>query len=119
MAKLIRTSCVVSLLAALCAGCGHTQVSKVGLISFGELEGQTIPEDVTGPVVQGSAGGFAYSLSDAARAALKGTEFDTLVDVDVTAKTGLFVPSNRIIVKGTALNSANLGSQEANNAPQQ
>jgi len=38
---------------------------------------------------------------------LKGGKYDTLVDVEVTTKTGLFVPSNRIIVKGMALNSKN------------
>jgi hypothetical protein len=99
---------VMCLGALLLCGCGHTQVSKIGLISFGDLEGKTIPAQPAGRVVEGSAGGYVYHLSDAARAALKETDCDTLVDVEVTARTGLLVPSNKIIVKGTALNSAEL-----------
>lgn len=104
--------CAACLLMLACSGCGSTKVSTVGLISFGDLEGRTIPSNPKGPVLQGTDAAMPfvmrYSLSNAARDALKDTPYDTLVDAEVTAKTGLFVPSNKIIVKGTALNSDEL-----------
>ena len=90
-------------------GCGHSQTTQIGLLSFGELENKVIPENVDGPIFQGEdcckVGGDPYFLSDAVHNALTGTEYDTLVDVEVTNKTGFFVGSNCITVKGKALNS--------------
>ena len=107
--------CTVAAMTVLCAGCGHTQVSKVGMMSVGNWEGKAIPEKVTGPILEGSSGAkpFAvtYSLADAVRDALGKSEYDTLVDAEVTTQTGLFVPSNRIVVKGTALNSKTIAQQ--------
>lgn len=113
MRRCLWMSSAVLLLMLACSGCGHTQVSRVGLISFGDLEGKTIPDNPEGPVLEGTDAakpgvGPRYYLSDAARDALKNSEYDTLVDVEVTAKTGFFVPSNKITVKGTALNSSQL-----------
>ncbi len=105
--------CVVSMFALLCFGCGHTQTCEVGLISFGNLEGKAIPNNPNGPVLEGSSAAKIgstphYYLSDAVRDALKNSEYNTMVDVEVTTKTGLFVPSNKISVKGMALNSSQL-----------
>ena len=107
MVREVSKVCALLAVILMCFGCGHMQKSHVGLISFGNLEGKAIPADSTGPILEGSANGMAYSLSDAARNALKDSEYDTLVDVEVTTETGLLVPSNKLIVKGTALNSKN------------
>ncbi len=104
--------CAALLLTTLCYGCGHTNVSKVALLSVGDMECRTIPAKVDGPVLVGrdacKVGGDAYYLSEAVRNALKGTEYDTLIDAEVTTKTGLLVWSNTIEVKGTGLNSKTL-----------
>lgn len=98
----------ILLLATFVIGCGHSQSCKIGLMSFGELEGKVIPDNIDGRIFEGKDCGYQYFLSDAVRDALKETEYDTLVDVEVTTKTGLLVPSNCIIVEGTALNSKTL-----------
>jgi hypothetical protein len=108
--------CVIFALAALATGCGHTHTSRVALISFGDLEGKQIPAAVDGPVLEGQDfGTTAFSnwcaLSRAVREALAGTKYDTLVDVDVTTHTGLLVASNRVSVKGKALDSTALRRQ--------
>jgi len=112
MAKLHVGFCTALFLAMLCFGCSHTQTCRVGLISFGNLEGKTIPEKPDGPILEGrdSAMPFAlrYHLSDAARDALRSGGYDTLVDAEVITQSGLLVPSNQIIVRGKALNSRNL-----------
>ena len=109
--------CTVVLLTTLCCGCGHTKVSRVGLLSVGDLEGRTIPSTIDGPVLVGKdackIGGDPYFLSEAVRNALSGTEYDTLVDVEVTAKTGLLVMSNEIQVKGKGVNSKTLVQEGA------
>ena len=107
MVRKVSKVCALLAVMLMCFGCGHTRTSNVGLISFGDLEGKVISNSANGPTLQGSASGHVYYLSDAARDALKSGEYDTLVDVEVTTKTGIFVPSNRIVVKGTALNSKN------------
>ena len=113
MVNNIKYAWIVASLAVVCSGCGHTQVSKVGLLSFGDLEGRTIPPVVEGPILKGSdyeaPSLFPFSfLSAAVKDALKGTEYDTLVNCTVTTQTGLFVWSNGIEVEGTALNSKTL-----------
>ena len=90
---------------AFCAGCGHVKVCHVGLLSNGDLDGKKIPLKVEGPVLAGKDSGARYYLSNAVREALSGTDYDTLVDVEVTSRTGLFVWSNEIEVRGTALDS--------------
>jgi len=110
MLKLNLRIFVVSVLVLSCFGCGHTQVCRVGMISLGNLEGKAIPNNPNGPIVEGrdAAKPFStsyYYLSNAVRDALKNSEYDTIVNVKITTKTGLFVRSNKIIVKGTALNS--------------
>lgn len=104
--------CVALFLGTLFYGCGHTTVSRVGLLSLGDLESRTIPSVVDGPIVFGEdrckLGGDSYYLSEAVRNALVGTEYDTIVDAEVTTKTGLFVWSNKIEVKGKGINSETL-----------
>ena len=119
MVRRFLTCCVVLMLAGLFLGCGHTQTSTVGLISFGDLEGKTIPDGLEGPILEGSdaakiGGSKHYYLSNAARNALSGGQYDTLVDVEVTTKTGFTVPSNKITVRGRALNSNDLESSGEN-----
>lgn len=89
-------------------GCGYVKNCNVGLISFGDLEGKAIPNVVSGPTLQGYSNGFVHFLSDAARDALKDSEYDTLVNVKVTTQTGLWGSANMVIVEGTALNSKKL-----------
>jgi hypothetical protein len=96
-------------LSTLCYGCGHTNVSRVALLSVGDLDGRTIPSTVDGPVLTGrdacKIASDPYFLSEAVRTALSGTQYDTLVDAEVTTKTGLFVWSNQIEVKGIGVDS--------------
>jgi hypothetical protein len=103
---------LASCLALIGVGCGHTMTTQVGLMSFGDLEGKEIPPEVSGQFVTGKdcarIGGDPYSLSEAARKALKDTSFDTLVDVEVENTTGILVSANCIRVKGTALDSKTL-----------
>jgi len=110
--RTVSKACVALLLTTLCYGCGHLNVSKVGLLSVGDLESRTIPSSVNGPVLVGKdackMGGDPYYLSEAVRNALKGTTYDTLVDAEVTTSTGLFVWSNEIEVKGKGLDSKTL-----------
>ena len=98
----------VLLLAGVSAACGHTATQKVGLMSLGDLRGRSIPDIGAGNVVEGSDCGYSYTLSNATRDAVKGTAYDTLVDVEVTNTTGLFVPSNCIRVRGKGVNSKTL-----------
>lgn len=105
---------IVALLAILCAGCGHTSVSKIAVLSDGNLLHKTIPAKVEGPTLVGKSEASTYNqfyyLSTAVRNALMGTDYDTLVDVTVTAKTGLWVWSNSLEVSGTGINSSKLPS---------
>ena len=100
------------LVTTLCYGCGHTKVCRVGLLSVGDLESRTIPSTVDGPILVGKdackMGGDPYFLSDAVRNALTGTEYDTIVDAEVTTKTGVLVWSNEIEVKGKGVKSSTL-----------
>ena len=106
--------CVALLLTTLCYGCGHTKVSKVGLLSVGDLEGKIIPSTVDGPVLIGKDGSSwvlipcSYYLSEAVRNALEGTAYDTLVDVEVKTQTGPWIYLfwlNQIQVTGKGLDS--------------
>jgi hypothetical protein len=113
--RMVKSTYFVPMLLLVVAGCGHTHTSKIGLVSLGDLNGKVIPKNVDGPVLTGKdychIGGDPYFLSDAVRDALKGTEYDTLVDVEVETKTGIMVMENHIIVRGKALNSKALKMQ--------
>jgi hypothetical protein len=95
----------------LIAGCQSTRT--IGLMSIGDLEGKKIPENPKGEIRQGEdcGGAMAYTLSYAMRNAVKGTSYDTLVDVEVKHTTGIFFWSNCIIVKGFALDSKEISRE--------
>ena len=93
------------LLALSLVGCGHKNTTKVGLMSFGDLEGKVLPEKGQRQIFSGKACGHSYLLSDAVRDALKNTEYDTLINTEVVNETGIFVWNNCIIVSGEALDS--------------
>ena len=104
-------TCIALLLTMVFYGCGHTKISKVGLLSVGDLESRTIPSTMDGPILVGKDSGnkigkLSYFLSEAVRNALSGTEYDTIVDAEVTTKTGLFGWSNKIEVKGKGIDSS-------------
>jgi hypothetical protein len=80
-------------------------------MSFGDLEGKAVSDNVEGRVVEGKDCGHTYYLSNATRDALKGTEYDTLINAEVTNTTGLFIWSNCIKVKGKAVNSKKIQKQ--------
>jgi hypothetical protein len=110
-------------LTLLCCGCAHTQTSRIGLISFGNLEGKTIPKNPDGPILEGSSAAtigpdrvpiLVYYLSDAVRDALKNTDCDTLIDTEVTTKTGLMPSDNLIVVRGKGLNSTKMPQSGGN-----
>jgi len=104
-------ACIVVMLSALITGCGHTNVSRVGLLSIGDLDNRVIPENVEGPTLSGRSGlptnSGLYHLADAVYRALDGTGYDTLVDVEVTSRTG-WIPLNAVEVSGTGVNSTDL-----------
>lgn len=93
---------------AFLSGCATT-VSRVALLSVGDLEGKTIPEAVDGPVLSGTDAARFFArdcyLSEAVRDALSGTPYDTLVNAEITAQSGLFIWWNKITVQGYGLNS--------------
>jgi len=103
-------NCLPLLLAALFIGCGHSKSQKIGLMSFGNLEGKTIPDNVKGKILKGKDCGHTYYLSKAVREALKETEYDTFINAEVTNKTSILVPLNCIEVKGKAINSKKLSN---------
>jgi hypothetical protein len=98
-----------TLLAAGAVGCGHTLAQqKIGLASVGNLNGRVFPASFEGPTLEGEDCGYAQFLSNAVRDALKGSKYDTLVDLEVTTETGLLVHSNCLKVRGKALDSKKL-----------
>lgn len=100
-------------LVALClafAGCAHT--SRVALLSDGNLEGKHMTGAPAGRTLEGEDCGGAYYLANAFRDAIEGTDYDTLVDVEVTSTAGL-TPFNQCLkVKGRGAKSADLPRAE-------
>lgn len=106
------------LVTVFCSGCwfgGETKSRKIGLMSFGDLEGRKLPEKISGPTLKGKTTSLGYGdpyyLSDAVRDALKDSGCDTLVDVIVENETGSFL-SNEIRVKGTGVDSKTLPQEK-------
>ncbi|WP_243394778.1 hypothetical protein [Leptospira adleri] len=88
--------------------CSTTQ--KVYLLSYGNLEGKKIPEDVrnfTGEIREGKDCGFYYSLAKAFENTILNTKYDTILDAEVTHTTGPFAPMHCVLIKGFAVNSGN------------
>ena len=99
----------------LITGCGHTAASKIGLLSVGDMQGKKRPQNIDGPIVQGKdcggAFGSPYFLSKAVRTALAKTQYDTILDADVTTTTGFLVYSNCVEVKGKAITNGTLANE--------
>ncbi len=96
-------------LAAMAAGsmaCTHT--SRIALISDGDLAGRTLEGAKGEKTLKGEDCLTVHYLSKAFRNALQGTDYDTLINVDVTTTTGLFIFSNCVQVQGEALRSKDL-----------
>jgi hypothetical protein len=87
-------------------GCSHT--SHVALLSDGNLDGKNLQNIVAGQVLKGKDCWFQHNLSDAFRDAIKKTQYDTLVDVNVTTKTNLFVWWNCVQIEGKGVKSSDL-----------
>jgi len=86
--------------------CAYT--SHLGLLSDGDLRGRIMDGSMAEQVLDGeSCGPYSY-LASAFRDAIADTEFDTLIDVEVTSTTGIFVISNCLRVSGRGLRSADL-----------
>ena len=113
MTKLVLVGVCLSMLAV---GCGHTMSHQVGLMSFGDLEGRTLPETAVGHTVREESCAWpadpGYALSQAVRYALENTEYDTLVDVTVTNRTNWPFWANCIKVEGKGLHSGSLAQLE-------
>ena len=102
-----KLSIFISLLAlALASAC--TSTYQVGMLSLGDLEGKTIQADMTGEVRSGESCWWSHHLSDAVRDAVEGTNYDTLLDVTIEARSRFFVWSNCVHVEGQAIDSSKL-----------
>lgn len=97
--------------AAASVACTHT--GTVGLLSDGDLAGRVIDPSLAREVVEGESCGPYQYLASAFRRALEGTDYDTLIDVEVTTTTALFVVQNCLHVKGRALRSRDLPRADA------
>lgn len=87
---------------------GCTRASHVALLSDGNLDGRRLSEVAPGPVLQGEDCGMAYYLANAFREAVAGTNYDTLVDVEVTSTAGITPFGQCLKVKGRGVRSADL-----------
>ena len=111
--KIYSVFCAAAL--SFLGGCTH--VSHVALLSDAELAGRSLATIPPGPTLKGKdcAPLFRppqYYLSAAFRDATKGSDYDTLVDVEVTTWTGILVTSNCIQVQGQAVKSRELSLVE-------
>ena len=104
--RTILTLVGLAMLAMVVTGCTH--VGRIALISDGELAGRSLTGISGGPMLKGQSCGTAHTLARAFRDALKGSGYDTLVDVKVTTTTGVFIWSNCIKVSGRGVKSASL-----------
>lgn len=101
--------------------CNHanTHVTRVAVLSIGNLEGMKIPMqgDVKGSMVKGIDGGSQAVLSKAVRAALKGTEYDTILDATITTRVsrlwlfGFSSGSAEIEVSGYGVKSSDFNKE--------
>ncbi|TGM07308.1 hypothetical protein EHQ76_04470 [Leptospira barantonii] len=95
--------------------CSTTE--NVYLLSYGNLKGKKIPEDIRtlrGEISEGKDCGISFSLAKAFENALIQTErkYDTILNAEVTHTTGMFPPLNCIKIKGFALNSDQIKTEE-------
>ena len=114
----MRTPIALRLLTAglvLALGCARaSSTSRIGLLSDGDLEGKRLAGLERGPVLEGSqchAIVRGITLSDAFRDAIEGTDFDTLVDVQVENRSNGFSFAfwdNCVTIRGHGVRSADL-----------
>lgn len=91
---------------------GCSTVSKVGMISNGNLEGKTFQGAQKGNLVKGEACGYSHSLADAFDRTIANSQYDTIIDVEIESTTDLFVFGNCIKLKGYGVNSIDLADGE-------
>jgi len=93
-------------------GCGGTRVSRVALLSDGDLAGRRLTPIPPGPTLSGEDCGMYHHLSNAFRNATSGSGYDTLVDVEVSNRTGATPFATCIKVAGRGVKSADLPHTE-------
>lgn len=105
-----RTLVLVSLLggALVVASAGCTQVSRLAILSDGDLSGRQLSGVPRTQQREGEDCGGSYYLANATRNALRGSGYDTLVDVEVTSTAGIVPFQQCIKVKGWAVRSSDL-----------
>lgn len=96
----------LALIAIVLSGCSNT--SHIALLSDGDLENKNLQNIVPGQTLKGDDCWYQHNLSDAFRDAIEGTEYDTMVDVNVTTKTNLFVFFNCVAVEGKGVKSSEI-----------
>ena len=100
--------CIIAGILSLTLASACTTKYTVGMLSLGELEGKTIPPNMTGEVRSGESCWWAHHLSDAVRDAVEGTEYDTLLNVTIENRSRFFVWSTCVHVEGEAIDSKKL-----------
>ncbi|PJZ59334.1 hypothetical protein CH367_01210 [Leptospira barantonii] len=109
--------------------CSTTE--NVYLLSYGNLKGKKIPDDIRtlqGEISEGEDCGISFSLAKAFENSLVqkrierksvskenadvGVKYDTILNAEVTHTTGMFPPLNCIKIKGFALNSDQIKTEE-------
>jgi hypothetical protein len=106
MRKLIRCCLMGMCAAAACAGC--TSTSRLAVLSDGNLAGRDLTAALRVQQQEGEDCGLSYYLANAFREAVKGTPYDTLVDVEVTSTAGLTPFQQCLRVTGWGVRSADL-----------
>ena len=87
---------------------GCTNTSRLALLSDGDLRGRRVGGTSAGPTLAGEDCGWVYYLATAFRHAVRGTDYDTLVDVEVTSTAGITPYGQCLKVKGRGVRSADL-----------
>ena len=103
----MRMNCVLAVLVVtagfIASACSH--VGRLALLSNGDLDGKDLTTLSSGPILQGKDCFNDHYLSRAFADAVQDTTYDTLVDVEVTTTTGVFVWNNCIQIKGKGAES--------------
>jgi len=106
----MKTVILIILMAIALSAC--STVSHLALLSDGDFENKSFQDIKPGQTLKGEDCWYQHNLSDAFRDAIKGTQYDTLVDVKVTTKTNLFVFLNCVEVEGKGVKSSDIKKVE-------
>ena len=87
----------------LISACSHT--SHLALMSKGDLDGKSLSGIKKGKILTGESCGRNYSLGEAMHNALDGTQYDTLIEIDIESTSALLVFGNCVKVTGKGVNS--------------